>query len=198
MTLPPPIEAEPEPEPEPEPVADETGLEPAAGEPDLEPVIDEPGPETISEVEPEPEAEPEMQPAPEPDQESQWLLKVVRGIGLPMIVGSLPEAGIVLSISPPMGNTIRVLSGSKPEFGVGGFETPAPQRGVYTLQFLDQTFKLSMDRQFTRINFVRGAVPAGGQARLVSTVLPHSEAQDWLDAFEAGDKTAGMFTLEEI
>jgi len=38
----------------------------------------------------------------------------------------------------PNGRQVQLMSGSKPEFGIGGFETYAQQPGTYRLAFLDQ------------------------------------------------------------
>jgi hypothetical protein len=90
-----------------------------------------------------------------------------------------------------------VVSGSKPEHGVGGFETYAPIEGVYTIRFLDQTFSLQMNGQFTRVTFTRG-VTAEAQVRLISRALPMSQAQAWRQRFESDPQTRGLFNLEDI
>lgn len=127
----------------------------------------------------------------------QWTMEVSRGSGLPLLVGSLPEAGISITITDPSGAAMRVTSGSKTEYGVGGFETYAPRSGTYTIQFLDQTFSLPLDGQFTHVTFKRGAA-GETQARLVSAKLPHLQADAWLQYFEADQRTRGLFTLEEV
>jgi hypothetical protein len=127
----------------------------------------------------------------------QWTLEVTRGSGLPLLVGSLPEANIPISVTDPTGATARVVSGSKPEYGVGGFETYAARNGTYTIQFLDQTFTVSMDGQFTRVTFRRGAA-GETQARLISAGLPRSQADAWLQYFESDQRTRGLFTVENV
>jgi hypothetical protein len=127
----------------------------------------------------------------------QWTLEVARGSGLPLLVGSLPEANIPISVTDPTGATVRLVSGSKPEYGVGGFETYAARNGAYTIQFLDQTFTVSMDGQFTRVTFRRGT-GVETQARLASAGLPRSQADAWLQYFESDPRTRGLFTLENL
>jgi protocatechuate 3,4-dioxygenase beta subunit len=132
-----------------------------------------------------------------PPPAGEWSMEVTRGPGLPLLVGSLPEAGISITITDPTGAVARVVSGSKPEYGAGGFETYTPRTGDYTIQFLDQTFTLPMNGQFTRVTFTR-TVPAEGEARLVSAVVPLSDARAWLQYFESDPKTRGLFNLEEM
>jgi len=132
-----------------------------------------------------------------PPPSAEWSMEVTRGAGLPLLVGSLPEAGIPITITDPYGTAARVESGSKPEYGVGGFETQAPNTGNYTIQFLDQAFVVPMDRQFTRITFTRGAPPET-RARLVSDAMPRSQADAWLQHFESDEQTHGLFELEEL
>lgn len=126
----------------------------------------------------------------------EWAMEVTRGSGLPLLVGSMPDAGITVTVTDPRGSAVQVVSGSKPEYGVGGFETYAPYTGTYTLQFLNQSFRLQMEGQFTRVTFIRG-VPIETQARLVSSLMPFAQADAWLDYLESDEKTRGLFKLEE-
>jgi len=132
-----------------------------------------------------------------PTSASQWLMKVTRTSGSPTIAANLPEADIPVTITPPSGPTTQVVSGSKPEHGIGGFEVGAPQRGSYTIQFLDQTFNLPMDARFTRIILIRGTHPIESQAHVVSQTMPLSQANDWLQYFESDSKTRGVFQVDE-
>ncbi len=131
-----------------------------------------------------------------PPVSGEWAMEVTRGSGLPLLVGNLPEVGMSVTITDPLGVVVRVVSGSKPEYGVGGFETYARRSGTYTIQFLDQTFRLQMEGQFTRVTFMRG-VPVETRARLVSSLLPFAQADAWLRYFESDERTHGLFTLEE-
>jgi hypothetical protein len=131
-----------------------------------------------------------------PPPTGEWHMEVTRGTGLPLLVGSLPEAGIPITITGPTGAATQVVSGSKPEYGAGGFEVYAPQTGTYTIQFLDQTFSVPMSGQFTRVTFTRTAPPQG-KARLVSEPVSLSDARAWLQYFESDPKTRGLFNLEE-
>ena len=127
----------------------------------------------------------------------EWNMEVRRGTGLPLIVASMPEAGIQVTITDPYGNAVQVVSGSKPEHGVGGWEVQAPHSGVYTITFLAQTFTLPMSGQYTHLVFTRGR-PTETQARLVSYPMPFPQADAWLQEFESHEETQGLFTLEEL
>ena len=133
-------------------------------------------------------------PAPPPS--GGWTMAITRGSGLPLLVGSLPQANVPITITDPSGWAVRVTSGSKPEYGVGGFEIYAPKTGAYTVQFLDQTFTVQMAGQFTRVTFTQG-VPIETQARLISPPMPLSQADAWLAYFESSEQTRGLFKLEE-
>ncbi len=125
-----------------------------------------------------------------------WSMQVTRGSGLPLLVGSFPQANVTITIINPGGFPTQVVSGSKPEYGVGGFEIYAPQTGTYTIKFLDQTFSVQMSGQFTHVTFTHG-VPVETQARLISPFMPKSQADAWLTFFESDPQTKGLFTLEE-
>jgi hypothetical protein len=124
-------------------------------------------------------------------------MEVTRDIGLPLIAGSLPQSGIPITVTDPSGVKVQVVSGSKPDYGIGGFEAFAPHSGTYTIQFLDQTFSLQMDGQFARVAFTQVG-PVETQARLVSGPLPFSQADAWLQHFESDERTRGFFVLEEL
>lgn len=134
-----------------------------------------------------------------PPPSGDWIMEVQRGSGLPLITASMPEAGIQVTITDPFGNSAQVMSGSKPEYGVGGWEVYATNTGTYTIQFLDQTFTLPMSGQYTQLTFKRGVqIQAQAQARLVSKSMPFPQADTWLQSFESHEQTQGLFTLEEL
>ncbi len=134
-----------------------------------------------------------------PPQTGDWIMEVQRGTGLPLITASMPEAGIQVTVTDPFGNRVQVTSGSKPEYGVGGWEVYATHTGAYTIQFLDQTFTLPMSGQYTHLTFKRGVqIQAQAQARLVSHPMPFPQADAWLQSLESHEQTQGLFTLEEL
>jgi hypothetical protein len=132
-----------------------------------------------------------------PPPSGDWIMEVKRGTGLPLITASMPEAGIQVTVTDPYGAAVQMVSGSKPEYGVGGWEVYAPHTGTYTIQFLDQTFTLPMSGQYTHVTFERG-VQIQAQARLVSHSMPFQQADAWLQYFESDGLTRGLFTMEEL
>jgi hypothetical protein len=102
-----------------------------------------------------------------------------------------------VTITGPYGTATQVVSGSKPEYGVGGWEVYAHHTGTYTIQFQAQTFTLPMSGQYTHLTFKRG-IHIQAQARLVSHSMPFRQADAWLQHFESDELTRGLFTLEEL
>jgi hypothetical protein len=134
-----------------------------------------------------------------PPPSEDWIMEVNRGSGMPLITASMPEAGIQVTVTDPFGNAVHVVSGSKPEYGAGGWEVYATQTGTYTIQFLDQTFTLPMSGQYTHLTFRRGVqIQAQAQARLVSFSMPFWQADALLQHCESHERTRGVFTLEEL
>jgi hypothetical protein len=82
-----------------------------------------------------------------------WQMKVEMRPGPKIIGGSFPRAGIQLTVADPWGNATTVASGSKPGYGVGGFEVLAPNPASYTLSFLDQTFRIQMQDSSAIVTF---------------------------------------------
>jgi hypothetical protein len=58
-----------------------------------------------------------------------------------------------ITIFQPFGGDVQATSGSKPEYGVGGFEIYAHEPGTYIVEFLDQHFEISISGQFTKVIF---------------------------------------------
>lgn len=82
-----------------------------------------------------------------------WQAKVERRPGLRLIAGSFPRAGIQLTVSDPWGHATTITSGSKPDYGPGGFEVLAAYPAAYTLSFLDQKFVLEIQNDSTFVTF---------------------------------------------
>jgi hypothetical protein len=71
----------------------------------------------------------------------------------------MPEPGIEITVSDPWGNVTTVLSGSKPEYGPGGFEVLAAHAGSYTVGFLGERFEVEA-REYTLLLSFFKAPPA--------------------------------------
>ncbi len=80
-----------------------------------------------------------------------------RSDGIRAIAGAFPRAGIRLDVSDPWGNIVSVTSGSKTEYGPGGFEVPAWADATYTLRFLDQVFKVELGQEIVVLTFTEAA-----------------------------------------
>ena len=98
------------------------------------------------------EVEPPVQPA-----EAGWQLEIERGAGLALLVGDIGLANERVTIIRPNGIAEQVTSGSKPEYGKGGFEVYAQETGTYQVEFLDQSFEISISGQFTKAIFSKPA-----------------------------------------
>jgi hypothetical protein len=105
-----------------------------------------------------------------------WEMSVERKPGLPLLAGTFPRADIPLTISDPWGTTVSLVSGSKPEHGQGGFETPIWENTIYTIRFLDQTFQVPVQDDFVFVTFTE--LMGEGRVRLVTAWLPEAEVQE--------------------
>lgn len=117
----------------------------------------------IPEVTPQPAA-PLPLTAPKPA--ASWTYKLETGRGLGLLVGNIGVPNETITVIRPNGTTEQVRSGHKPEYGPGGFEIYANLPGTYRLQFLGQTFEVSLTGQFTKISFEKAAPPPPLQVTL--------------------------------
>ncbi|MFN8457931.1 MAG: SpoIID/LytB domain-containing protein [Anaerolineae bacterium] len=129
---------------------------------------------------------------------SQWQVSLQPGQGLPLLVGDIGLPNTVITVISPAGRTTQVTSGSKPEWGLGGFELYASELGNYTLQFLGQSFVIPVQGQLTKAIFQKQGVSPDQQVRLVSTLLPRSRAEALQQALEASAETRGVFTVQGV
>jgi hypothetical protein len=90
---------------------------------------------------------------------SGWQMNVQVRPGSRIIAGSFPRAGIQLTVTDPWGNAAAVTSGSKPEYGVGGFEVLAPNPASYKLSFLGQMFAVKTGDTITFVKFTETEQP---------------------------------------
>ena len=121
-------------------------------------------------------------------------MAVERRPGLRLLAGTFPRADIPLTISDPWGHTVSLVSGSKPEHGKGGFETPIWNNGLHTLRFLDQTFPVPVQDDFVFVTFIE--LTGEGKARLVTAWLPEAEAQELWQDLEGDETYRGLFKIE--
>ncbi len=142
----------PDPTPQPTPQPSPKPTPPQAPPPEPVPAPTAPPTPTPVPAPPPPTPSPAPVPTPEPTQ-PKWTYKIEIGQGLGLLVGDVGLSGERITITKPDGSREQVTSGHKPEFGVGGFETYAQTAGTYTIKFMDQSFKVPLTGQFTRIIF---------------------------------------------
>jgi hypothetical protein len=125
-----------------------------------------------------------------------WQMNVRRQTGLRLLIGSLPRTGVAVSIIDPWGHAVTVMSGSKQEYGPGGFETPIWAAGQYSIRFLNQEFKVDVGEETIFVTFIEGS---GSQAdsRLVSEWQPVPPAQALLLQLQQTIEFASWFSLEQ-
>jgi hypothetical protein len=121
--------------------------------------------------------------------------------GVRAIAGSFPRAGIRLNVSDPWGNSVAAISGSKTEYGPGGFEVPVWADAVFSLRFLDETFQVEVRHEVVLLTFTEnesGSIedPGDGaeaQSRLVTDWMESTTAETFLQDLTRYD---GLFSME--
>ncbi len=135
----------------------------------------------------------------EPPQTRAWQIKLERGVGLPLLVGDIGLADRPIRFNLPGGRRVEAVSGSKPEFGRGGFEIYALEVGNYIVQFEDQRFVIPMDGQFTHVIFIHSDGAVDEKVQLISAALPRSQAEALLQAIiEATPEARDLFNIEAL
>jgi hypothetical protein len=168
------------------------------GSPVQEPILT---PEPFSAPEPAPSPSPTPRPSPAvPGQ--KWQMDVrrqPRTDGVRAIAGSLPDQGIRIDVIDPWGNSASVFSGSKSEYGPGGFEAPVWADAVYTVRFLDQAFQVEVRHEVVILTFTENASQGGeeevseSQTRLVTDWM---EAQAAEQLFRDLSRYEGLFAMQ--
>ncbi len=116
---------------------------------------------------PGPSPEPVPPPAPQPSPGrpgAKWSMSVVRqprSDGVRAIAGCFPRQGIRLDIVDPWGNSVSVTSGSKTDYGSGGFEVPVWADAVYTLRFLGEAFQVDVRHEVVILTFSENGTQGG-------------------------------------
>src|SRR6185503_12150578 len=105
--------------------------------------------------------------------------------------------GLII-ITSPGGRRQQLTSGSKAEWGIGGFEIYATEPGNYTLEFFGQRFVVPVRGQFTKAIFRKEEGTAEQQVRLVSMLLPRAQAEALRAELEADADTQGLFTVQVV
>jgi hypothetical protein len=154
-----------------------------------------PAPETPAMPTPSPSPAPRPSPS---ESGQQWQMSVERqprSDGVRAIAGSFPRAGVKVDISDTWGNSVTVLSGSKGEYGPGGFEVPVWADAMFTLRFLDQSFQVEVQHEVLILTFSEktssgdDGAEAESQSRLVT---------DWMEPAVAEELFAGLNRYEGL
>jgi len=114
--------------------------------------------------------------------------------GISLLIGKMPRAGIPVVVTDPRGPKVTVVSGSKAEHDVGGWEVNAWGRGIYTVEFEGQSFQVAVEGQTVIATFEEGEPPEP-KARLVSTWMGREDAETMLQVLEE-QFFPGVFSLE--
>lgn len=147
---------------------------------------------------PPPPPPPEQPTPPMPPDEPAtlvWKMAVEHRAGPRIIAGTLPTAGIEVTITDPWGNASTVLSGSKPEHGPGGFEVVAPHAVKHTVTFLDQSFELQMREGIAFVTFT-GAAPPEPEEPIEPEEEPPPDEQEEPEEIEPDEEAKAQTTQE--
>ncbi|MBN1658809.1 MAG: hypothetical protein JXA93_10425 [Anaerolineae bacterium] len=131
----------------------------------------------LGEVEPPPSPPPPSPPPPLPP--STWEIEVAYRPGPWLLVGTMPEVGVALTLVDPWGNAARAVSGAKPEYGAGGFEFLTPHVGTYTLSFSEEAFHVLTHAGVTavRVSQAEGPVEPAPEPPPVPPLEPPVEPE---------------------
>jgi hypothetical protein len=121
--------------------------------------------------------------------------------GVRAVAGSFPRAGIRLNVTDPWGNSVAATSGSKPEYGAGGFEVPVWADALFTLRFLDETFQVQVGHEVVLLTFSEKQNdftedPTDGaeaQSRLVTDWMESTTAEGYMQDLT---RYEGVFSME--
>ena len=141
---------------------------------DLQP---QPEPEPTPEPRPIPEPEPEPIPGPEPipqPQPESVTITITTTPGLSLVVGDWGSTGLAVRLTNPYQYSQQVLTGSKPEYGMGGFEFLVYCEGVHWLIAEGYQFALPLAGGTTRVTFRQGIEE---MVKLVSTLIDRGRAE---------------------
>ncbi len=127
-----------------------------------------------------------------------WIMTIHRQPGIRLLIGKLPHPGVDVTVRNAWGDPVVVCSGSKPEHGPGGFEVPIWTTGLYTIRFLDQTFKVNVGNETVTVTFTFSEqTETGSDARLVSRWRPVEDTRVLWQRLQEMAEFAGLFSLEE-
>jgi GH25 family lysozyme M1 (1,4-beta-N-acetylmuramidase) len=84
-----------------------------------------------------------------------YRIEVEYRAGLTLIVGDYPVPGMPLTVTNPWGHSVTVTTGSKPEWGPGGFEVYASPPGeLFTLRVEGHDYQVQTHQGLTLVRFL--------------------------------------------
>ncbi len=93
-----------------------------------------------------------------------WQMEIERRPGPRLLIGKLPQPDIPVTVADPWENRVQVLSGSKPEYGPGGFEVSLWQSNRYTISFEDEHFgEIEIGDETAIVTFSLGIAEGEGE-----------------------------------
>jgi hypothetical protein len=147
-----------------------------------------------------PPPSPSPAPRPSPGQTgTKWSMHVERRPrtdGVRAIAGSFPRAGIRLDVTDPWGNSVAVISGSKTEYGPGGFEAPVWADAVFILRFLDETFQVEVRQEVVVLAFTESESGTNDDGGEDATESQSRLVTDWMEVDVAEGLSQGLSRYE--
>lgn len=105
-----------------------------------------------------------------------------RRAGPRLIAGTFPRPGIQITATDPWGNGFSTVSGSKPEYGPGGFEILIFHDATYVLQFLGETFEVEVRGDRVHLTFEEIEQVEEVLLRVVSQWMEEDKVEELLES----------------
>jgi hypothetical protein len=117
----------------------------------------------------------------------------------PVLVGSWVRNGDNGILTSPSNNVIKFTTGSKGEYGIGGYEAGyIREEGQYQVKISDSVFSFTTEgKQFIKLAW-REVQKTEQQVKLRSVVMSKTKAQQILDLLEKSAYSQGVFSIEGI
>ena len=133
-------------------------------------------------------------PPPPPPKPQHWRMTVERRPGPRLIVGTFPRPGIQITATDPWGNGFSSISGSKPEYGPGGFEILIFRDATYRLQFLGESFEVEVRGETVHLTFEE--VEQEAEYRVVSRWMAAKRVKRIVSRLSKEPRFQGRFQIE--
>jgi len=142
------------------------------------------------------EVAPPPPPPPPPPEPRRWRMTVERRAGPRLIAGTFPRPGIQITATDPWGNGFSSVSGSKPEYGPGGFEILIFHDATYVLQFLGETFEVEVRGDRVHLTFEEIEQVEEVLLRVVSQWMEEDKVEELLEGLSREPIYQDHFQIE--